>query len=97
MRLLLILVSLLAVPFASAQDTYPSRPITLIVPYGAGGPVMVRVKGDGSVARLEVIDRGPGITPEDQARMFSAFERAEQEAKAHKEAMSRADETIGVS
>jgi tripartite-type tricarboxylate transporter receptor subunit TctC len=37
MRLLFILVSLLAVPFASAQDTYPSRPITLVVPFPPGG------------------------------------------------------------
>jgi tripartite-type tricarboxylate transporter receptor subunit TctC len=37
MRLLFILVSLLAVPFASAQDTYTSRPITLIVPFPPGG------------------------------------------------------------
>ena len=37
MRLLLILVSLLAASFASAQDTYPSRPITLIVPFPPGG------------------------------------------------------------
>jgi tripartite-type tricarboxylate transporter receptor subunit TctC len=37
MRLWLILLSLLGVPFAAAQDAYPSRPITLIVPFPPGG------------------------------------------------------------
>jgi tripartite-type tricarboxylate transporter receptor subunit TctC len=37
MQLFLILLSLLTIPLASAQDTYPSRPITLVVPFPPGG------------------------------------------------------------
>jgi signal transduction histidine kinase len=45
------------------------------IKYGPGKPVTVRVTGDEKIGRIEVKDQGPGITPEDQARMFSAFER----------------------
>ena len=65
MRLLLILVSLLAVPFASAQDTYPSRPITLIVPFPPGGvaDIVGRPFGDALSRELKspvVIENKPG-------------------------------------
>jgi signal transduction histidine kinase len=45
------------------------------IKYGGGSPIEVRVSGDSKTARLDVRDNGPGITPEDQARMFAAFER----------------------
>jgi signal transduction histidine kinase len=44
--------------------------------YGAGYPVMVTLEGEGEWARLTVSDRGIGISPEDQARIFERFERA---------------------
>ncbi|MCP3139901.1 CHASE domain-containing protein [Pyxidicoccus xibeiensis] len=44
--------------------------------YGHGAPVDVRVRGDGTHARLEVTDRGIGIAPEDLRRIFERFERA---------------------
>jgi tripartite-type tricarboxylate transporter receptor subunit TctC len=37
MRLFLMLLSLLGASFAAAQDAYPSRPITLVVPFPPGG------------------------------------------------------------
>lgn len=45
------------------------------IKYAAGAPIVVRVSGDEAQARLEVQDRGPGILPEDQARLFTAFEQ----------------------
>ncbi len=50
---------------ASAQDTYPSRPITLIVPYAAGGSIdlVARILAEGLTARLDqtvVVDDKPG-------------------------------------
>ncbi|HEX8539228.1 MAG TPA: ATP-binding protein, partial [Cystobacter sp.] len=52
------------------------------VKYGRGQPVEVRVEdgGAGSV-RLVVKDRGIGIAPEDQARIFERFERAVQDKR----------------
>jgi tripartite-type tricarboxylate transporter receptor subunit TctC len=50
---------------ALAQDNYPSRPITLIVPYAAGGSIdlVARILAEGLTARLGqtvVVDDRPG-------------------------------------
>lgn len=44
--------------------------------YGKGKPVEIRVHSDRTSAILEVRDRGPGIAPENQKRIFGRFERA---------------------
>jgi two-component system OmpR family sensor kinase len=46
------------------------------VKYGAGEPIEVSLVCDGTKARLTVRDHGIGISEEDQARIFDAFERA---------------------
>jgi two-component system, OmpR family, sensor kinase len=46
------------------------------VKYGAGEPIEVSLACDGVKARLTVRDHGIGISEEDQARIFGAFERA---------------------
>jgi signal transduction histidine kinase len=46
------------------------------IKYGAGQPIEIRVDGDEKAARLTVRDRGIGIPPENQARVFQRFERA---------------------
>ena len=52
-------------PAASAQDTYPSRPVTLIVPYAAGGSIdlIARLVAEGLTTRLGqtvVVENKPG-------------------------------------
>ena len=42
----------------------------------APGPIEVVVDADALMARLAVRDRGPGIAPHDQERIFGPFERA---------------------
>jgi signal transduction histidine kinase len=46
------------------------------VKYGAGQPIEVSLNRRGTEARLSVRDHGIGISEEDQARIFGAFERA---------------------
>jgi len=46
------------------------------VKYGRGLPIDVRAEASAGTARLVVSDHGPGIAPEDQARIFEQFERA---------------------
>src|SRR3954468_15394262 len=52
---------------AAAQDTYPSKPITLIVPFGAGGALdlIARVLADGLRGELGqpvIVDNKPGAS-----------------------------------
>jgi two-component system, OmpR family, sensor kinase len=42
-----------------------------------GAPVLVRVVPQGESVRLEVVDRGPGVPPEDAERIFEAFYRSD--------------------
>jgi two-component system OmpR family sensor kinase len=42
-----------------------------------GTPVEVRVRSDGAWAWIEVADRGPGVPPEEQARIFEPFHRSD--------------------
>lgn len=44
--------------------------------YGGGLPVTLRIRADDEAAVIEVEDQGPGISAEDQARIFGRFERA---------------------
>jgi PAS domain S-box-containing protein len=44
--------------------------------YGQDQPIDVEVRREGALARLVVRDRGMGIAPEDQERVFGPFERA---------------------
>jgi signal transduction histidine kinase len=53
------------------------------IKYGAGRPVVVRVRPEGEWVVLEVQDGGAGIAPEDQVRIFERFERA---SRGHKRA-----------
>jgi len=46
------------------------------VKYGAGEPIEVSLVGDCRKARLTAPDHGIGISEEDRARIFGAFERA---------------------
>jgi two-component system, OmpR family, sensor kinase len=46
------------------------------IKYGTGEPIDVSLVNDGAKARLTVRDHGIGISKEDQARIFDAFERA---------------------
>jgi PAS domain S-box-containing protein len=44
--------------------------------FGEGKPIALQVSADGERARIRVTDRGMGISPDDQARVFERFERA---------------------
>jgi signal transduction histidine kinase len=45
------------------------------VKYGAGKPIEIEIEGDEKVGRVSVQDHGIGIAIEDQARLFTRFER----------------------
>src|SRR5262245_27514842 len=60
-----IMVGLAAAAPAQAQDRYPSRPIRLLVPFPAGGPVdvmgrLVAQHLSGSLGQQVIIDNRPG-------------------------------------
>ena len=62
LALCLLLASVLPAP---AQDTYPSRPVTLVVPYAAGGSIdlIARILAEGLTTRLKqtfVVENKPG-------------------------------------
>lgn len=46
------------------------------IKYGEGKPIEVRIESDASLTRLSVKDRGIGISPEQQKRIFAPYERA---------------------
>lgn len=51
--------------------------------YGsAGGVIIFRATRSGTTIRVEVIDRGPGLTPEKQAQLFEPFNRLGMERSA---------------
>lgn len=45
--------------------------------HGAGGPVEILARREGTRLLLAVRDRGPGVPPHERARLFEAFERGE--------------------
>jgi len=57
-------------------DQVLSNLLSNAIKYGAGHPIEVRLKHGHAFARVEVRDRGIGIAPEDQDRIFQRFERA---------------------
>ncbi len=44
---------------------------------GEGGPIQIGAKGDGVLVRLTVVDRGPGVSEADLARLGEPFYRPE--------------------
>ena len=50
--------------------------LTNAMRYGGGGLIELTVQARDGAAELSVRDRGPGIAPEDQARIFEQFERS---------------------
>lgn len=46
------------------------------IKYGEGAPIEVKSRREGSMITIIVKDHGPGISPEDQKRVFERFERA---------------------
>jgi signal transduction histidine kinase len=43
--------------------------------FGIGQPVTLRLRSDGKWTRLDVQDRGVGMSPDQQARIFGRFEQ----------------------
>ena len=61
---------------ALAVDQIADNLLSNAVKYGAGEPIEVSLVRHGTDAQLTVRDYGIGISEEDQARIFGAFERA---------------------
>jgi PAS domain S-box-containing protein len=52
------------------------RLLSNAIKFGAGSPITVRLEALRGCARLQVVDSGIGIPPEDQERIFQRLERA---------------------
>ncbi|HET8539096.1 MAG TPA: ATP-binding protein [Anaeromyxobacter sp.] len=61
---------------AARLDQVLSNLLSNAVKYGRAGTIDVRLRPGAGGATLEVEDRGIGIAPEDQERIFERFERA---------------------
>jgi signal transduction histidine kinase len=57
-------------------DIAVSNLLSNAIKYGQGRPIDLGVQREGSLARVWVRDRGIGIDPADQERIFDRFERA---------------------
>lgn len=57
-----------------------SNLINNAIKYGGKSPVIIKVRKDEDSAYLSVVDHGPGISQEDQERIFQRFERAAEDA-----------------
>ncbi len=60
----------------SRVDQILTNLVTNAIKYGQGKPVIVRLSGDEEGAQMRVVDRGIGVAPEQQERIFGKFERA---------------------
>ena len=58
------------------MDQVVSNLVANAVKYGRGAPIRVTARAEGARAVIEVEDRGIGIAPELQERIFGRFERA---------------------
>jgi signal transduction histidine kinase len=61
---------------ASHVEEVATNILTNAIRYGRGEPIVVRVFSDGERACFSVEDRGVGIAPEHQGRIFEQYERA---------------------
>jgi signal transduction histidine kinase len=60
----------------SRLDQVISNLLSNAIKYGCGRPIDIRVIGDGERVTLSMRDRGIGVPPESQAKIFQRFERA---------------------
>ncbi len=60
----------------SRVDQVLTNLVSNAIRYGRGQPIIIAVDGKHANARFCVQDRGIGIAPEHQARIFQQFERA---------------------
>jgi signal transduction histidine kinase len=60
----------------SRVDQVLTNLVSNAIRYGRGQPIAIGVNGHNGSARFWVVDRGIGIPPEHQARIFQQFERA---------------------
>jgi two-component system OmpR family sensor kinase len=60
----------------SRVDQVATNLLMNAIRYGRGNPILIRTSGDDGRARFAVEDRGIGIAPEHQARIFLQYERA---------------------
>lgn len=49
--------------------------ISNAIKFGSGKPIDIALQRDGDTMRITVRDYGPGISPEDQTRIFAPFEK----------------------